>query len=165
MRTIAQTLGVRDAGGAAPLQSVRQYLRDRHMLLVLDNFEQVLSAAPEVSELLGACPRLKLLVTSRAALRISGEHELPVLPLERSESVRLFAERATAVKADFAQTDEIAPAIDEICQRLDGLPLAIELAAARVRFLDPPAMLKRLESLTSTHEGAARGGLVVALSA
>jgi predicted ATPase len=145
MRTVAQTLGVRDASGAAPLQSLGQYLRERQLLLVLDNFEQVLSAASEVSELLGICPRLRLLVTSRAALRVSGERELAVLPLEPSESARLFTERATAVKADFAPTDELTPVIDEICRRLDGLPLAIELAAARVRFLDPPAMLKRLE--------------------
>jgi predicted ATPase len=152
--TVAQTMGVRDAGGLAPLESLKSYLRDRELLLVLDNFEQLLGAAPELTELLCACPRLYVLVTSRASLRVSGERELAVAPLElprptlpsiACESVELFVERARAVNAAFALTDETAPAVAQICLRLDGLPFAIELAAARSRLLHPQAMLARLE--------------------
>jgi predicted ATPase/DNA-binding CsgD family transcriptional regulator len=172
--TIAQTVGVRDAGLLAPLDGLKTYLCDRHLLLVLDNFEQVLGAATDVTELLSACPRLQVLVTSRAALRVSGERELVVAPLElpgrvaataggrgddgarRCESVRLFVERARAVNADFALTHETAPAVAEICLRLDGLPLAIELAAARSRLLPPQAMLARLERRLQFLTGGAR---------
>jgi predicted ATPase/class 3 adenylate cyclase len=167
--TIAQTLGVREAPNRALLESLKDYLRDRHLLLVLDNFEQVLGAAPLVAELLAACPRLKVLVTSRAALHVYGEHDVTVPPLtlpprelrdagrgmkdgsglvsrlSQYEAVRLFIERAQAARSDFAVTNENAPAVAEICHRVDGLPLAIELAAARVRSLPPQAMLARLE--------------------
>ena len=129
------------------------------MLLLLDNVEQLVEAAPELADLLIAAPQLKLLVTSRTPLHVSGEHEFPVpslslpdlakLPeiasLSQYESVALFIERARAVKADFAITMENAPAIAEICVRLDGLPLAIELAAARAKLLSPQALLARLE--------------------
>jgi non-specific serine/threonine protein kinase len=151
---IAQALGVRDAGRVAPLEGLKASLRNRHLLLVVDNFEQVLGAAPALPALLAACPRLRVLVTSRAALRVSGERELAVGPLElprptlearACESVRLFVDRARAVNAAFALTDETAPAVAEICLRLEGLPLAIELAAARSRLLPPPALLARLE--------------------
>src|SRR5213078_1012970 len=128
------------------------------MLLVLDNFEHVTSAAPALVELLVACPQLKILVTSRFVLHAYGEHDFPVPPLtlpERGrllplgqlaqhEAVRLFIERAQAVKPDFALTQENAPAVAEICHRLDGLPLAIELAAARARLFPPSAILARL---------------------
>ena len=150
--TIAKALGVQEA-------VLKQSLRDRHLLLVLDNFEQVLEAAPLVADLMAAGSKVKVLVTSRATLRIYGEHTMPVPPLalpERSPSpsaehlsqfaaVRLFIERAQAVRPGFTVTDETAPYVAEICHRLDGLPLAIELAAARVRVLPLPAMLARLE--------------------
>jgi len=140
--TIAQAFGVREAGGQPILDSLKSYLRAKHLLLLLDNFEQIADAAPTVAELLAAAPGLKVLVTSRMPLRLSGEREFAVPPLglppafERSnvqtltqyEAVRLFIERAQAVKADFAVTNENAPAVAEICYRLDGLPLAIKLA-------------------------------------
>jgi predicted ATPase/DNA-binding CsgD family transcriptional regulator len=157
--SIAQALGLPDAG-ASLRDSVRDFLSDRHLLLVLDNFEHLLGAAPLVATMLAEAPRLNVLVTSREVLRISGEHTLevpalrlptrtaapqPVDQLSRSEAVRLFVERAEAVKGDFQITTAIAPAVAEICHRLDGLPLAIELAAARIRHLSPEALLQRLE--------------------
>ena len=168
--TIAQTLGVPDSAGRPRLDVLADALRSRQMLLVLDNFEQVLSNATDVSELLRACPRLTILVTSRAALQIRGEHEYPVpalsLPtagqsttpaaLSQYAAVTLFIERAVAVKPDFAVTNENAPAVAEICIRLDGLPLAIELAAARIRLLTSQAMLARLERRLALLTGGAR---------
>jgi predicted ATPase/class 3 adenylate cyclase len=167
---MAEVLGVRESAGRPLLETLRDYLRDKHMLLLLDNFEQVLDAAPLVAELLAACPRLKVLVTSRAVLHLYGEHDFPVPPLmlpEReplppleqlmqSEAVRLFVERGQAVRPDFALTRENAPAVAEICHRLDGLPLAIELAAAQVRLLSPHAMLARLERRLALLTGGAR---------
>ena len=164
--TIAQVLGVRQVAGQPLLDSLRTYLRDRQTLLVLDNFEHLTQAAPLVGELLAAAPPLKVLATSRAALHLYGEHGYPVPPLAlpdpqalppldnstQAEAMQLFAQRARAAKADFTLTDENAPAVAEICIRLDGLPLAIELAAARVRLLPPQKMLaqldQRLEFLT-----------------
>jgi non-specific serine/threonine protein kinase len=173
--TIAQTVGVRDAGGLIALESLKSYLRDRQLLLVLDNFEQVLGAAGDIPELLAACRRLQVLVTSRAALRVTGECEVAIEPLElpapprrsptgradallqnECESVQLFADRAQAVKANFVLTEETAGVVAEICRRLDGLPLAIELAAARSRLLDPPALLSRLEHRLQFLTGGAR---------
>jgi predicted ATPase/DNA-binding CsgD family transcriptional regulator len=168
--TIAQTLGVEDAGGRPLLENLKDHLRHRHLLLVLDNFEHVLGAAPLVAELLAACPRLKVLATSRAALRLSGERDLAVPPLglperdpppsldelTRSEAVRLFVERARAARANFAVTEGNGPAVAEICRRLDGLPLAIELAAARIKLLSPQAMLARLERRLPLLTGGAR---------
>lgn len=160
--TIAQTLGVRETGGQPLLKSLQEYLRDKSMLLLLDNFEQVISAAPVLAELLVACPKLKVLVTSRAALHLSGEQEYPVSPLvlpdlkrlpalealSQYAAVELFIQRALAVKPDFGVTNENAPAVAEICVRLDGLPLAIELAAARIKLFPPKAMLTRLVGAT-----------------
>jgi predicted ATPase len=157
--TIAQTLGVQEAAGRSIVDSLKEYLQTKSLLLVLDNFEQVISAAPLVSELLAVCPELKILVTSREGLRVSGEGEYPVPPLalpnlaqlpsleslSQFAAVALFIQRAQAVKPDFRITTETAPAVAEICYRLDGLPLAIELAAARIKLLPPRAMLKRLE--------------------
>ncbi|MFN8485031.1 MAG: tetratricopeptide repeat protein [Anaerolineae bacterium] len=154
---IAEALGVREQPPTPLLETLKATLRDRQMLLVLDNFEQALAAAPIVAELL-TLPGLKALVTSRACLEIRGEHEYPVPPLmlpnlddlppieslSQYEAVRLFIERAAAIRPDFKVTNENAPAIAEICYRLDGLPLAIELAAARIRMLTPAAMLQRL---------------------
>jgi predicted ATPase len=165
--TIAQTLGVREAGDWLLMERLKAYLRNRRLLLFLDNFEQVLQAAPRLSELLQACPELKMLVTSRAVLHVYGEHEFPVLPLPvpdlshlpESEAlaqyaaVALFLQHAQTVKPDFQMTPANARAIASICARLDGLPLAIELAAARVKLLSPQALLARLahrlEVLTS----------------
>jgi predicted ATPase/class 3 adenylate cyclase len=168
--TIARTLSIEDAAGRSTLESLKEYLRDKRLLLVLDNFEQVVEATPLVAELLAACPRLKVLVTSRSVLHLYGEHDFPVPPLAlpsrrpqpplerltQYEAVRLFIERAQAVKPDFAVTNENAPAVAEICHRLDGLPLAIELAAARSRLLPPSAMLARLERRLPLLTGGAR---------
>ena len=140
------------------------------MLLVLDNFEQVVAVAPLVAELLATCPRLKCLVTSRVVLRLSGEHEFPVPPLELPDprrlpavdalsqyaAVALFIQRALAVKPDFRVDNANAPAVAEICVRLDGLPLAIELAAARIKLLPPQAMLGRLGHRLELLRGGAR---------
>jgi predicted ATPase len=133
--TISQTLGVREP------QTAGEYLRTKETLLVLDNLEQLLDAVPQLGELLRSAAGLKLLVTSRASLRLSGEHEFAVPPLTDEEAVALFAERARAVKPTAALGDEVS----EICRRLDSLPLAIELAAARVKLLTPGALLPRLE--------------------
>ncbi len=157
--TIAHALGVHIGGKEDPLERVLEHVRGKRMLLVLDNFEQILPAASSVSALLASGPDLKVIASSRAPLRISGEQEFPVPPLElpdperlpslealaQSDAVRLFIERARAVKPDFAVTAENAAAVAEICLRLDGLPLAIELAAARVKLLSPQAMLPRLK--------------------
>ena len=157
--TIAQTVGVKETSATPIANSLQEFLAAKRMLLLLDNVEQLAEAAPQLADLLTAAPLLKLLVTSRAPLHLSGEHEFPVpslslpdpakLPeiasLSQYESVALFIDRAQAVKADFAVTEENAPAIVEMCVRLDGLPLAIELAAARVKLLSPQALLARLE--------------------
>jgi predicted ATPase/class 3 adenylate cyclase len=160
--SIAEALEIRELGGRSPLQSLKAYIQDKELLLVLDNFEQVVEAAPVVGELLAACPRLNTLVTSREVLRIYGEREFPVPPLALPEiptggqppasaavlskyaAVELFIQRAQAARPGFSITDESAPAVVEICARLDGLPLAIELAAARIRLLPPRALLARL---------------------
>src|SRR5215217_2800051 len=156
--TIARALGLRDMGAEPPTGRLAGFLGERQLLLVLDNFERVVAAAPLVVDLLGSCLGLKALVTSRVRLRVSGEREYPVPPLALreptgrpvdgaapTEAVRLFTERARAVQPDFALTSNNAAAVAEICRRLDGLPLAIELAAARVKALPPVALLGRLE--------------------
>ena len=142
--TVGQSMGVLESGGRPPLESVKSFVGDRRALLVLDNFEQLLPAAPVVPELLSACPRLQVLVTSRAALRVTGERELAVAPLNPSDAQHLFVARARDIRASFRLTERGAAAVADICQRLDGLPLAIELAAARTRLLDPEAVLARL---------------------
>ncbi len=131
--TVAGTIGAKDG--------LSDHVDAKQMLLLLDNFEQVVGAAPEVGELLERCPNLKLIVTSRAVLRVSGEWEYQVEPLPESDAVSLFTERARAIFATFEPDDSVA----EICRRLDGLALAIELAAARVRILAPKELLARLE--------------------
>ena len=170
--TIIDILGVTVGGNRAPLDAANQYLRDRKVLLVLDNYEQLLpDGASVVSELLHASPDLKILVSSRAVLRVYGEQELPIEPLRlpdtnalpslamlsQYEAVELFIERAVAAKPDFQITNENAPAVAGICERVDGLPLAIELAAARVRLFAPQALLGRLDkSLQQVLSGGAR---------
>jgi predicted ATPase/class 3 adenylate cyclase/tetratricopeptide (TPR) repeat protein len=170
MTTIAQTIGVKEAGGQPLLETLQHHLRDKRILLVLDNFEGLLVAAPLISELVSGAPGVKTLVTSRAALQIYIEHRFPVPPLalpdsknlpsletlSQFEAVRLFIERARSVKPDFMVTNESAPAVAEICHRLDGLPLAIELAAARISILSPQAMLVRLQSRLKLLIGGAR---------
>src|SRR5262249_4227623 len=153
-------------GGAPAEERLVTSLRDRRVLLLLDNFEQVVEAAPAVAKLLAACPGLRILVTSRVRLRLSGEREYPVPPLplpaedvaleqtSASAAVRLFVERARAVAPDFALTAENTRAAADICRRLDGLPLAIELAAARVKVLPPPALLARLDRPEGRPEGS-----------
>jgi predicted ATPase/class 3 adenylate cyclase len=168
--TVTRALGVAESGEKQPEDALREFVRDRELLLLMDNFEQVLEATLLLEELLAAAPRLKILATSRATLRLYGEHEFPVPPLDlpdpaypppperltQYEAVRLFVERARAVKPDFSVTNENAPAVAEICVRLDGLPLAIELAAARIRLLPPRAMLARLGSRLKLLTGGAR---------
>ena len=125
-------------------------------LLILDNFEQILPAASAVAETLEACPTLKIVVTSRACLRIYGEQEFPVTPLAQDSATELFVQRAAAVWPGFTMTSDNASAIREICSRLDGLPLAIELAAARSKMLSPSAILDRLQSRLQLLTGGAR---------
>jgi len=169
--TIVRTLGLRETPTQSPEETLAEHLRDRCLLLLLDNFEQVLPAAPVIAGLLRASPGLRVVVTSRAALHLYGEHEYEVPPLAlpasiasgvapvdvaalaRSEAVQLFVERAKAVKPDFALTQENASAVAAICARLDGLPLAIELVAARLRLLPPQALLGRLGSLDAMQGG------------
>jgi predicted ATPase len=141
---IAQALGLREQPGESALETLGEYLRDRAVLLVLDNFEQVLAAAPPVASLLSDAPGLKLLATSRAPLHLSGERAYRVPQLALDEAVELFAERAQAAAPEFRLTDENADAVAAICARLDRLPLAIELAAPRVRTLTPQGLLQRL---------------------
>jgi predicted ATPase/class 3 adenylate cyclase len=167
---IAQALGIQEVGERSLLDSLWTFLQPRTALLVLDNFEQVVGAAAELAQLIGACPQLKLLVTSRTVLRLYGEREYVVPPLTlpdsadwtrvagapESEAVRLFADRARAVRPDFTVGNGQALAVAEICRRLDGLPLAIELAAARVRLLPPDLMLARLDRRMPLLTGGAR---------
>jgi predicted ATPase/DNA-binding CsgD family transcriptional regulator len=154
--TMVQTLGLVNHGRLPLLDVLKAALADRRTLLLLDNFEQVTTAAPAVTELLGACPQLKVLVTSRALLHVNGEHVFAVPPLSvpaghswptaaAADATRLFVERAVAVRSNFTLTNENASPVAEICQRLDGLPLAIELAAARCSLFTPAELLVRLE--------------------
>jgi predicted ATPase/transcriptional regulator with XRE-family HTH domain len=156
---IARVLEVSD-GCRSSLPSLIAALGEKRLLLLLDNFEHLLTAAPLVTDVLRGCPHLKVMVTSRAALRLSGEQEFPVPALPVPDpthlpgvetlidyaAVRLFVDRAARVRPDFTLTDENAAAVAAICARLDGLPLAVELAAARVRALPPPMLLDRLET-------------------
>ncbi len=170
---IVQTLGIREAGSQSPLEILKKNLQDSMrapMLLVLDNFEQLTQAAPTVAELLAAAPNLKILVTSRAALHVYGEREFPISPLALPDArsmpplealsnypaVALFLQRAVAAKPDFELNRENAQAVVEICARLDGLPLAIELAAARIKVLSPASMLTRLAKRLQLLTGGAR---------
>ncbi len=186
--TLARATGAPAEGDRRPEESLATHLRNKDLLLVLDNVEHLLPAAPLLADLLAACPRLAILVTSRALVQVRGEHALPVPPLPlplplllplspssapsdacdamptppeleviaASPAVALFVERAQAVRPDFALVPENAADVAAICQRLDGLPLAIELAAARVRLLPPRALLARLERRLPTLTGGAR---------
>ncbi|MEU5097967.1 helix-turn-helix domain-containing protein [Streptomyces sp. NPDC020996] len=153
--------GVEEAEGGDIASALVEQLRERRLLLVLDNFEHLAPAAPEVARLIAACPRLSVLVTSRAALRVGAETEYPVRPLAlptagetavediATAAVRLFVERARAVSPGFRLSSENAPAVAAVCTRLAGIPLALEIAAARMRFLDPSLLLARLDEAMS----------------
>ncbi len=168
--TIAHSMGFMESGSQSLLDLLKTTLHDKHRLLLLDNFEHVITAATLLAELLEACPDLKLLVTSREVLRLRGEHQFAVLPLalpdlkhlpdDRSlahvPAVDLFLQRAQAITADFHLTRDNAATIAEICLRLDGLPLAIELAAARGKLLAPQALLARLDRRLHVLTGGAR---------
>ena len=168
--TIAQALGLPDRGGRSSVDRLIDAIGEKRMLLVLDNFEQVVAAGPAIAALLAACRNLTVLTSTRSVLHISGEQEYAVPPLGlpdaanlpplarlgEYEAVALFIERARSVKPDFELTDQNAAAVAEICVRLDGLPLAIELAAARIRILSPQAMLGRLEDRLGLLAGGAR---------
>ncbi len=168
--TIGQTLGVSEAAAVPLTETLERFVSEKQLLLVVDNLEHVAEAAPVLGQLLAAAPQLKLLVTSRTPAHLSGEHEYHVPPLalpdpahlpepgslSQYEAVALFIERAQAVKADFEVTNANAPAVAEICVRLDGLPLAIELAAARTKLLPPQALLARLEQSLDLLAGGPR---------
>lgn len=168
--TIARALGLQESGARSPFEQVKAALHRQHLLLVLDNFEQVIEAAPSLVELLAASRRLKLLVTSREVLRVRGEREYVVQPLAlpaptpllereailRSGAVALFVERAREMIPDVAFTNEDLPLIAEICRRVDGLPLAIELAAARLKLLPLRSLLERLEQRLTVLTGGPR---------
>ena len=167
---VLQALGGREDGHTPVDEHLRRLLHARELLLVLDNFEHLLPAAPGVAALLSAAPSLKVLVTSRVPLRLTGEHELAVAPLAlpgpgdlpppeqlaRVPAVALFEARARAVRPDFALSPANAAAVAQLCRRLDGIPLAIELAAARIKLLGPQALLERLGSRLALLRGGAR---------
>jgi predicted ATPase/DNA-binding CsgD family transcriptional regulator len=156
---ITQALGLKESPSKSPVQALKTFLRDMHILLVLDNFEQILPAAPHLSELLLSCPQLKILVTSRSVLHVWGEHVYRVQPLEipdpqqlpepeslaRVAAVELFVQRAEAILPEFKLTSENAQEIAEICKQLDGLPLALEQAAMHCNLLSPNAIVSRLK--------------------
>jgi predicted ATPase len=169
--TIAATIELKDAPSVQPLQRLIEHLRDKRVLLVLDNFEQIVEAGPQVAQLLREAPNVKVIVTTRIVLKVYGEREFPVPPLglpapsrgevsveeaARSEAVRLFVERAMGVQPSFSLNEQNAAAIVDITRRLDGLPLAIELAAARIRVLPVSALLARLDRHLSLLTGGAR---------
>ncbi len=168
--TIAHTIGLTESGTQPLLDLLQAYLYNKRLLLLLDNFEQVVTAAPLLAGLLETCPELKMLVTSREVLHLRAEHQFPVPPLSLPDlrhlpdtealsqyaAVALFIQRAQAIKPDFHLTKANASTTAEICTRLDGLPLAIELAAARVKLLSPQALLARLEHRLQVLTGGAR---------
>ncbi len=159
LAAIGHAVGLRDEGYAPILDQLRSRLSGRRLLLVLDNVEQVAAAAPVLADLLASCPGVTILATSRAVLHLSGEHDVSVSPLALPDlgflpavetlsgydAVRMFVDRAAAAKTGFVLSDDNAVAVASICHRVDGLPLGIELAAARVRHLSPTALLARLE--------------------
>ena len=168
LSTVARVLGVLDSGGGTPAAALRRHLRDRQLLLVLDNFEHLIQAAPSVADISAAAPASRILVTSRAPLHLVGERVYPVSPLEtpigsddverllRCDSVALFASRARSARPEFALTTANARPVAEICNALEGLPLAIELAATRVGVVPPAEMLQRLDDRLRLLKGGAR---------
>ena len=170
-KTIATAIGVMETPERNISDTLKEYLRQKRMLLLLDNFEHIIEAAPFVGDLLSSAPNLRIMVTSREALRIYGEREYLVQPLnlpeldgEKSivdfsqvEAVALFLQRAQTAKSGFEMKDEDVPTIAEICRRLDGLPLAIELAAARIRLFSPLALLAHMGGCFTALESDLRG--------
>ncbi|MCA9910802.1 MAG: AAA family ATPase, partial [Anaerolineae bacterium] len=168
VKAILDSLGILETVGEDYLETVQRALSDQELLLLIDNFEHVIDAAPAMPALLTAAPRLKIIITSREALRVSGEQEYPVPPLSlpsknaslasliESEAGALFVQRLRMFQPDFEITAETAPAIVQICRRLDGLPLAIELAAARCKLLSPQTLLARLDKSLGTLTGGPR---------
>jgi predicted ATPase/DNA-binding CsgD family transcriptional regulator len=168
--TLSKSFGLKETADWSALEHLKAHLHEKHCLLLLDNFEQIIAAAPLLVELLQACPRLKLLVTSRTVLHVSGEQESPVPPLQIPDlkhlsenddlmqyaAVALFIHRARAIRPDFQITKANTRALVEICSRLDGLPLAIELAAARVKLLPPQALLAQMEHRLQILTGGAQ---------
>ena len=167
--TTAHTIGIREGGGRPMLETLKDYLAGKEMLLIFDNFEQVTTAAADVSQLLAAAPLVNALVTSRSPIHLRGEHEYPVPPLQMPpdahqsleqtlevESVALFRQQARTVQPRFEITEENRAAVVGICRRLDGLPLAIEIAAARIKMLSPQALLKRLDQSLNLLVGGAK---------
>jgi predicted ATPase/DNA-binding XRE family transcriptional regulator len=167
---IARTLGIREVAGQTMLHTLKRHLMDRQMLVVLDNLEHLPEAVPQIADLVQACPRLTVLATSRAPLHLTGEHQFPVLGLSarkeeyeasagipaHSAAVELFNQRSRAVAPHFELTAANAATVARICERLDGLPLAVELAAARVKLFPPKALLERLENGLELLAGGAR---------
>ena len=167
---LAETLGIRDVAGQTLLETLEHHLRDKRMLVLLDNFEHLLAAVPLVADLVGECQGLTVLVTSRAPLHLTGEHQFPLRPLSFhgaaysasagvpawSAAVELFCQRARAIAPTFELTAANAATVAEICRRLDGLPLAIELAAARIKLFSPRALLDRLDRRLHLLGGGAR---------
>lgn len=168
--TIARAIGIREGGGRPPLENLKDYLKDKHLLLILDNFEQITDAADVVADLLASTTQVKMLVTSRIPLRLRGEREYPLSSLALPEpgvevnveeallygAIALFVQQAQSVKPTFTLSEENLAAVVEICRRLDGLPLALEIAAARIKLLSPQAMLKRLDQSLTLLVGGAR---------
>ena len=168
---LAETLGIKEVSGEPLQETLEKHLQDKQVLLVLDNFEHLLTAAPVVSELVERCRQLTVLVTSRAPLRLGGEHQFPVPPLplpeaeilasgnipeHHSPAVELFLQRAQTVMPTFELTATNSAAVAQICRRLDGLPLAIELAAARIKLFSPRALLGMLDRSLRLLTGGAR---------
>jgi predicted ATPase/DNA-binding XRE family transcriptional regulator len=168
---LAERLGIREVAGQTLPETLKQYLRNKRMLVLLDNFEHLLAAATLMSDLVGACPGLTVLATSRAPLRLTGENQFPVQPFPlpavgmsstsedvpaRSAVVELFYQRARAVRPDFELTAGNASVVARICRRLDGLPLAIELAASRIKLFPPKVLLERLDRRLQVLAGGAR---------
>jgi predicted ATPase/transcriptional regulator with XRE-family HTH domain len=161
LHAIAEALGLLETSAAPSVRLLQTFLQAKELLIILDNFEQITSAAPHVADLLRTAPGVKILVTSREALRLQGEREFPLEPLptpaehqlndlsllDESPAVKLFVQRASAVQPQFSLTPENAPFVAQICRRLDGLPLALELAAARINMLSPAEMLAQFDRL------------------
>ena len=170
LSTVAQAFGVKETGGKTILDVLKDHLRDKQILLVIDNFEQIVDAAPQITQLIADAGRLKILITSRVLLHLTSEREFVVPPLSmpdeikqishdellKYEAIKLFVERAQNIKPSFGLSDENARTVVEICTRLEGLPLAIELAAARVKILSPHAILSKLENRLKLLTGGAR---------
>lgn len=156
LQTVARTLAVQEVGGEELAETLRGYLTDKQMLLILDNLEQIVGGAPAITDLLDAAPELRVLATSRERLKLAAERVYDVPPLAQDDAIALFVERAQAAAPDFAVTEDNLEAVNALCKRLEGLPLALELAAARTAVLSPTALLARLEQRLPMLTGGTR---------